>query len=202
MVQKYKVFVNEIPVLISKINSTESKSFESNNELDAKKFQILCKQIFEGKNTADSYEFEIYRDFDSLYFDKHFKWIEAAGGCVFAEDSMLWMFRLGKWDLPKGKIEKGENTQEAALREVEEECGISDLEIQAELEPTYHVYYFKEKWILKKTHWFLMKSGKVELTPQIEEGITEVLWVKMSDIEMQLSNTYPGIRELVSKLQL
>ena len=93
---------------------------------------------------------------------------------------MLFIFRNGVWDLPKGKVDKHETTHEAAIREVEEECGISHLQMVKKLPSTYHIYqspYKKTmgKWILKETYWYEMKYvGHDEGIPQEEENITEI----------------------------
>jgi 8-oxo-dGTP pyrophosphatase MutT (NUDIX family) len=125
--------------------------------------------------------------------------IEAAGGLVYNLDNQLLMiFRNGKWDLPKGKLEVGENIQECAIREVEEECGISGLTINKPLQDTYHTYKLNEQKILKRTYWFEMKTDfKGILTPQIEEGITKVVWVDKQAIAEKLENSFGNINELL-----
>ena len=108
------------------------------------------------------------------------------------------IFRNGKWDLPKGKLEVGENIQECAIREVEEECGISGLTINKPLQDTYHTYKLKEQKILKRAYWFEMKTNfKGGLLPQTEEGITMVVWVDKQDIAEKLENSYGNIIELL-----
>jgi len=125
--------------------------------------------------------------------------IEAAGGLVYNLDNQLLMiFRNGKWDLPKGKLEVAENIQECAIREVEEECGISGLSISKPLQDTYHTYAINEQKILKRTYWFEMKTNfKGGLLPQTEEGITKVVWVDKQDIAEKLENSYGNIIELL-----
>jgi len=125
--------------------------------------------------------------------------IEAAGGLVYNLDNQLLMiFRNGKWDLPKGKLEVGENIQECAIREVEEECGVLGLCIVNALQDTYHTYEIKGKRILKRTYWFEMKTDfKGGLLPQTEEGITKVDWVDKQDIIEKLENSFGNIKELL-----
>ena len=121
----------------------------------------------------------------------------AAGGIVYNErKELLMIFRNGKWDLPKGKLEIGESTEECALREVKEECGLSDLTIVDVLEDTYHTYELSGKQILKRTYWYKMfASSQQRLRPEISEGITRVCWVGGNDIDNKLKNSYANIQE-------
>ena len=107
------------------------------------------------------------------------------------------IFRNGKWDLPKGKLEVGENIKECAIREVQEECGVSGLSIINALQDTYHTYEINGKKILKRTYWFSMHTDfKGILEPQIEEGITEVVWLDKKQIAEKLNNSFGNIKEL------
>ena len=127
-----------------------------------------------------------------------YKLIAAAGGLVYNDTSQLLMiFRNGKWDFPKGKLEVGENIEQCAMREVEEECGISGLIITQQLQKTYHTYEINGQQILKCTYWFEMKSSfKGNLAPQTKEGITAVVWVDEQDIAEKLENSFGNIIEL------
>ena len=127
-----------------------------------------------------------------------YKLIKAGGGLVYNDKNQLLMiFRNGKWDLPKGKLEVGENIEQCAIREVEEECGVSGLTITQQLPETYHTYEINEQKILKRTYWFEMKSSfKGNLTPQTKEGITAVVWVNKEDIVEKLENSFGNIIEL------
>lgn len=124
-----------------------------------------------------------------------FKYIEAAGGLVFNDkNELLVIKRLGYYDLPKGKTEIGETHESAALREVEEECGISNLILLEQIEPSFHIYDLNDKIVLKKTFWYKMKySGNEILVPQESEDITNVFWAKSSDKSNILSNTYSNL---------
>ncbi len=135
-------------------------------------------------------------------FSLAYKVIEAAGGLVKnKKGEYLFIFRNGKWDLPKGKIEKGEGIKVAAIREVEEECGISKLKIVKELESTYHIYHQEEKAILKRTYWFEMVcEDESKLIPQTEEGITEVKWISKKDLQQVNDNTYDSIKEVMKSI--
>ena len=131
-------------------------------------------------------------------FKKSYSLIEAAGGLVFNENKMLLMiFRNNKWDLPKGKIEIGEQPDEAALREVSEECGLQMLTLKKQLATTYHTYLLSKERILKRTYWFKMTTTEAKLTPQTDEGITDVRWMNRNEIKKASTNTYAGIAELL-----
>ncbi|MFI5221905.1 MAG: NUDIX hydrolase [Bacteroidia bacterium] len=132
-------------------------------------------------------------------FFPHFVSIEAAGGVVLNRSGQVLLIkRLGKWDLPKGKIDSGETKEEAAIREVEEECGISRLTIEKELPDSYHTYKMHNHRFLKITHWYLMKtSDSRELVPQTEENITEAKWFALSQLNPETLDTYNSIRDLL-----
>jgi 8-oxo-dGTP pyrophosphatase MutT (NUDIX family) len=129
--------------------------------------------------------------------------VTAAGGLVKnSKGELLFIFRNGKWDLPKGKIESGENPKEAALREVVEECGISNISVIKELQTTYHTYRQDNQRLLKKTHWFEMLSDSTDLKPQASEGITEAKWIPKNELSQVLQNTYRSIQEVVTGINL
>tara|TARA_B110000008_G_C16773243_1_gene485479 strand:+ start:74 stop:544 length:471 start_codon:yes stop_codon:yes gene_type:complete len=124
--------------------------------------------------------------------------IEAAGGLVYnSNNHLLMILRNDKWDLPKGKLEVGETIEECAIREVEEECGMEELSIVNKLNSTYHTYKLNGKAILKCTYWFKMHSNyKSKLSPQLEEGITKLEWVSLSEVLSKLENSHANIKEL------
>lgn len=130
--------------------------------------------------------------------------IEAAGGLVKnKKGEYLFIYRNDKWDLPKGKLEKGETVRMGAVREVEEECGIEIDKSGAKICKTYHAYITKGQVVIKKSHWYKMKyKGKAKLVPQLEEGITEARWFDKAHTAEILQNTFPSIVEvmIVSKL--
>jgi len=143
-------------------------------------------------------------DVEALFseFKNQFTYIEAAGGLVFnPENEILAIHRLGKWDLPKGKVEEGETVDEAALREVEEECGISNLKLEKELESTYHTYWMNNKWMLKRSYWFKMSySGNEKLVPQTEEDIEKVSWLACNQLDEFKADTYASILEVIKEI--
>ena len=109
--------------------------------------------------------------------------------------------RQGIWDLPKGKLEKGETIKNAAIRECEEECGIKQLTITKQLSSSFHLYKYKKGFALKQSYWFYMKSDySKKLTPQIEEDIDEVKWFSKHEIETIIINhTYYTIRDVINE---
>ncbi|HTB24417.1 MAG TPA: NUDIX domain-containing protein [Puia sp.] len=125
--------------------------------------------------------------------------VKAGGGLVINENKeILFMFRRGKWDLPKGKLDPGESLESCAQREVKEETGISNLELLRFLLITQHEYEERGQVILKETHWWLMKANSNQkLIPQTEEDITELKWIGPSDFEIIYQNTYPGILDVM-----
>jgi ADP-ribose pyrophosphatase YjhB (NUDIX family) len=137
-------------------------------------------------------------------FKRNFKYVEAAGGIVTnSKDEVLVMKRLGVWDLPKGKLEQNESFQQAAVREVCEECGLSHVKIKNPLLSTYHTYKIKDKKFLKKTYWFSMYyDGNEKLVPQTEEDIEEVRWIKKSELGEIMKNTYASIVDVLQSSEL
>jgi len=132
-------------------------------------------------------------------FFSEFKFIEAAGGIVKSENLFLFIKRNGCWDIPKGKIEKNETPEYAAIREIQEECGLTgQLIIRNKIIETYHTYEFKNKSMLKKTHWYFIEyNGDNSTKPQLEEGITEIQWLPQNQFSIIESNTYHSILDVL-----
>jgi 8-oxo-dGTP pyrophosphatase MutT (NUDIX family) len=132
-------------------------------------------------------------------FFKKFTLVKAAGGFVLNEnDEVLIMFRRGKWDLPKGKMNKNETFEECAVRETEEETGLKNIKLRSPLITTYHTYHEGSKYVLKETKWFNMKvSGGQKLSPQATEQITKLVWVGKSDLKKYLQNSFPSVKDVL-----
>lgn len=136
---------------------------------------------------------DFYLQLESNYLE-----IKAAGGVVRNQKGeVLMIYRRGKWDFPKGKMEDNESIEETALREVSEETGLLSLSIVRPLPSTVHSYMLDGKWIGKETYWFEMTTEVEEgLVPQLEEDIVEVRWVSEKDVERLLNDSYPTLRKL------
>ncbi|MGK7395095.1 MAG: NUDIX hydrolase [Candidatus Cyclobacteriaceae bacterium M3_2C_046] len=130
------------------------------------------------------------------FVKRKFSIIKAGGGLVVKDDKFLLIHRLGKWDLPKGKLEKGEKVKKGAIREVEEECNIK-VRLGQKICHTWHTYTRNNKRILKKTSWYLMHIvDESNMAPQKEEDITDVRWMLPRDTKIALYNSYPNIRHV------
>ncbi len=195
----YKVFVNEKKLLFSETSQNLSKNLKYQDQTTLE----IALDLLENTSTQDLNIFgeninEIWKTFSGML-----KIIEAAGGVVFNEEhKVLFIKRLGKWDLPKGKLEKGESLEQASVREVEEETNLSNLELVKFLTTTYHIYTERNNQkVLKCTHWFEMNfKGEDTSKPQLEEGITEVSWKNISEINAEVHpNTFENIKLILKE---
>lgn len=194
----YVIFYNNKPILLTEngLKHCNYKQFDINGVAVNEVLNLLIKTDLQGVCFTD-------KDVDLLYqkFKKNFKIIEAAGGLVKnLSNELLFIFRNGVWDLPKGKIERNESGSDAALREVEEECGIAGLQLESFFDKTYHIYEYNNQLIFKITHWFTMTSNSnTKLIPQLEEGITEVAFLDTDTQQKILQNLYPNLKLLLEK---
>lgn len=168
-------------------------------DVDFKK--LFNTSIKNNRNTTFLY---VNDDFEEV-FKKEFKKvksIKAAGGVVKnGEGDFLFIHRLGKWDLPKGKLEENEKPKTAAVREVEEECGVKVDYAGQKLAVTYHTYQMKGTFVLKQTYWYEMGvNKKPKLTPQQEEDITEAKWMSKSQFAKLSNESYPLIVDIMKKI--
>ncbi len=194
----YKVFINDKPIILtdSLVKTINFLHFSyENSVLD----EIVHKLKFESLDGAVL----VCKDLESSWnhFQTHFKKIVAAGGLVLNEkNEFLFIFRGYKWDLPKGRIEDGENIEETAVREVQEECGLNQIALHEFLITTYHLFFQNKQHKLKETHWYLMNTNSNEtLIPQVEEGITEVVFKNKAQTDEALKNSYANIRLVFEK---
>ncbi|MHC1778480.1 MAG: NUDIX hydrolase [Lentimicrobium sp.] len=198
----YEVFVNDKPVKFCTfaeqgdihphtlvLEAVSRKKMKENFSVFARS-EIYNSLIFYDRQNIH----QLFEDFVSLFW-----YLEAAGGVVRNEsNARLFIFRFGKWDLPKGKIERSESTTSAALREVTEETSLMSPHILAELPSTYHIYEHKGKKVLKRTYWYSMKyNGSGNPVPQTEEGITDARWFLPEDFNIVYNNTYASLFSLI-----
>jgi len=199
--QKYKVFINDKWIFFGEFIRDQSSENEGYDVLDISDRLIfnLAEMIKAGsfdRNIILQAQTGVEDSFN--LFLNQFVVLEAAGGIVqHSSKAYLLIKRFAVWDFPKGKIEKGESKTKAALREVQEETGVENLQIMKELQTVYHIYRFGRDWIIKKTFWYLMQTDfDGELKPQKEEYILEAIWANEAEIENYLSDTYASLKEL------
>ena len=132
-------------------------------------------------------------------FFKKFTVVVAGGGLVTNEKKeILMIFRRGKWDLPKGKLDKGEKLEDCALREVEEETGIQHVKLESPMLTTYHTYHEGARFILKESHWFEMHAhSEQQFVPQTSEDIQDIRWVKPENLEPYMKNCFPSVMDVL-----
>ncbi|MEC4114285.1 NUDIX hydrolase [Myroides pelagicus] len=197
----YKVFVNDKPLFLTdKIEKeTDFKLFL----LDSVDIDKIIIKYFQNKIDKAF----LYHPNEKQILKKIKEKIpvqKAGGGVVFNDrGEVLFILRSGKWDLPKGGIEKNEEMEETAMREVEEETGVSNLSIVRKLPKTYHIFKRNGKYKLKITTWYEMTSTyEGELVGQIEEGIEQVAWLNKDQIREAMNNSYENIKLLIDELGL
>ncbi len=199
------IFINEKPIYLGLPEEIHAlagiDAVEYNN--DPKMLLSYIDAFEDERNKADGLLIyssnlkELFKDFFDFY-----KIIEAAGGLVLykseAEDKVLAIYRMGYWDLPKGKIEKKEEPKDAAMREVCEETGISNLKINSFLTETYHTYWDprKNRRVLKLSFWYLMETTDIELQPQTEEDIELAVWMPLQELKEKIP-IYKNILEVI-----
>jgi 8-oxo-dGTP pyrophosphatase MutT (NUDIX family) len=197
----YKVFVNDKPLFL-----TNEISKETNFQiflLESVDIVKLIVKIFQNK-VQKAYLYHPDEKQIMKTLKSKIPVNKAGGGLVYnKKGEILFIFRGGKWDLPKGGIEKGEEIEVTAMREVEEETGVNKLTITKKLQKTYHVFKRNGVYKLKITHWFEMTSD-FEGTPvgQIDEGIEKAVWLKPNEIPETLKNSYENIKLLFEEENL
>jgi 8-oxo-dGTP pyrophosphatase MutT (NUDIX family) len=132
-------------------------------------------------------------------FWKKFILVKAAGGLVINEaGELLFIYRRGKWDLPKGKLDEGETLEQCAVREIGEETGVMDVQLKNHLVTTWHTYDESGHHILKETTWYLLSAPKKQdFTPQTIEQITQIVWVAPEKLPKFAGNTFPSIVDVL-----
>lgn len=213
-----KIFINDIPVHIKKLDNVRNTD-SYDHIIDAKKQSLEPKKLHDDVLVLNASKEELdrllqlmtknkFKNLDAVTFavnkrkavvnhlKQKFDIVEAAGGVVEKGDLILLIHRLGKWDFPKGKLNKKETPEAAAVREVEEECRVKVL-LGEKICSTYHTYIMNERYILKKTHWYRMDLlDDSQMAPQKEEDIDEVRWMEIRDVRAALYNSYRSIRHV------
>ena len=191
----YQVFYKKKIILLTDVFK-EGKDFKSFPIKDVKLKKVI--KLLSKKNTNSVHLFHKNKDKLLKYFFKLIPTVIAAGGKITnSKSETLFIYRNDKWDLPKGKAEKNEQLPQTALREVKEETGIKEVSINKPLDITYHIFRRNNEYRLKVTYWFDMFSDYEGIFfPQLDEGITDVKWVKKADLEEVKINSYPNIRLL------
>lgn len=200
-----KIYYNNDVIVFGEMNG-QTSHYQEIIILQDRTQKGLTKFISQILNEEKGKSKRIYQakeeDFDLVFefLTKNYKYIVAGGGLIKKGDTYLFIKRLGKWDLPKGKLDKGEKIEACAIRECEEECAVSGLKILRPLPSTFHLYPFKESYALKQSYWFEMETEyEGELKPQTEENIEEVKWFKATEVkDIVLNNTYLTIADLVN----
>ena len=196
----YEVFIENKSLIIS-------KSLKKNNDLS---IILLHEENIEFTKNFKTDVFDkiktnnLYIEYSNptklfKYLFNHYELIIAAGGIVQWNNKFLFIKRHGLWDIPKGKTEQSESHKLTAIREVEEECNIHQIQIEDFICSTYHTYEFHKKKFLKKTYWYkMMHKGKGLVSPQTEEGITECIWLNKAEFTLVKKNTFKSIEHVLS----
>ncbi|MEK9750601.1 MAG: NUDIX domain-containing protein [Flavobacteriaceae bacterium] len=194
----YEVFVNENRIVLL---SHSCEQHEKTKQIGSKKAlrELVNSLLVRQKKKPVYLRFSEAKD-PLVLFKKPFKEVIAAGGLVRnKKHEVLFIYRNNKWDLPKGKVEKNEGLEEAAVREVCEETGLPDVILGPQRAITYHIFRRRGELRLKTTFWYEMRSDfKGKLEPQLDEGITEVVWLGDAEQHVALRHSYKNIVGLFS----
>ncbi len=194
----YRIYINDTALIITENIPPTLKKYQ---QIDLQTFDLLTFYHKIKDNEIMGVYMLLTANAKRLFstLKKSVMMIKASGGLVRnQENKYLFIFRRGKWDLPKGKIDEGEKTKRAAVREVEEECGILIDKVLGKICKTWHVYEQGEQLILKKTTWYKMEAENQPLIPQLEEGITEARWLGEGEFAIVKQNTFPLILDVLS----
>lgn len=213
-----KIFIKDIPVvIISKQDFIKTSDYDhiyNGNQWEIVFEQLSGEVLVRNANTKVIDKFLIFLkqnnlkkleeitfsvdDYETVINEikKDYTIIKAAGGLVLNEGEVLMIWRLKKWDLPKGKLDKGEKQKAAAVREVEEECNVK-VKLGKKICHTWHTYKQNGRRILKKTYWYRMYCiDDTNMKPQVEENIEDIKWMNETELKEALYNTYPSIRDV------
>ncbi|MGL5682053.1 MAG: NUDIX hydrolase [Marinifilaceae bacterium] len=190
----YKVFFKESSFLLTDDRNLIKKSEDIHIFTNVQEMRTLVYDNIEQKHSFNIIIYHTNAETLFTHFKSLFTFVHAAGGAVIDQNSVLAIMRMGMLDLPKGHVELNEEIPDCAIREVEEECGVKDIEIVTPLPSTYHIYPYQNEWRLKQSHWFEMRAKNINhIQPQTEEGIEEVFWLDISAIPSCLAKIFPSL---------
>ena len=199
----YKIFHENKALIFPKIEVNTLNFDATLQESDRYDAELLCDffpEWLEEHDAGDTFIHEVGENAVAAALNETFRMAPAAGGVVVVDGKFVSIVRHDIPDLPKGHIEKGESPEQAALREVEEETGIGQLQIVKALPSTWHCYLEREQWTLKRTYWYLMSTTEaVQPKPQTEEGITEIKLIGNEEIDGFLKETFRSISEILGE---
>ena len=199
-----KVYFSDKPLVLT----TNAKAYQeaqpdacfytSLNGTTPRHYKLAAELLSAGETPGVLLEGESEEELLAGLYKKH-KAIDAAGGVVRNEEGqILFIHRRGKWDLPKGKLDNGEEIAVCAVREVQEETGIRRIILGDFLCNTFHHYNQGSKSYLKRTAWYAMRSSQAEtLLPQAEEDITEVRWIAPAEVPALAVKTYSALTDVL-----
>lgn len=195
----YKVFIdNSVIEFLDSSEKVPSKHYDLVlNSLENDLSKLLDQFDFSKLNTC---LLVLYEDFEMALNQvfHEYEFMDAAGGIVKCDRRYLFIERHGVWDIPKGKLDAHEQPWEAAVREIEEECGIRGPVIDHLIGITFHTYSYKGRLTIKKNWWYALNySGSMEVFPQEEESITQAIWIEKHEWKMIRENTYDSIKEVL-----
>jgi len=199
-----KIFFNDRPLFLCDAIDKTIEPFIHHDDavfIDELNVHTVNTMIYEMQQPQVQAGIFLYPDLETLKqaIEKKFTIVQAAGGLVKNdEDEILMIFRRGKWDLPKGKLDENEKIENCALREVEEETGLKNITLGEPLVITYHTYHEGTKHILKESHWFTMSVASHQpLTPQTEEDILDTKWIEQNEICGYVPKAFPLIADIM-----
>lgn len=207
MQTSYTIYFGEKPYfIVSELHADLKKLSATSGTVMANQFDenLIRKTISDIENTDAKAVIVLTNQVEKAwtFFQQSFKPVTAGGGIVFNEkNEVLFIYRRGKWDLPKGKLDKGETIDACALREVREETGLTTLSLGEFAGNTYHVYHEKKKHILKTTVWYkMLAAGNQVFIPQTEEDIESMEWIPKKEWGKPFANTFPAIKNILEEL--
>lgn len=215
-----KIYINDIPVKIKGEDRVSEKNFDviiSKQDDISLLSKLKGKVLIRDKSveaidqllrimTEKKYkkikqiEIRVKSKKETIHYLKtKFTVIEAAGGIVEKEGKILLILRNDLWDIPKGKIELGENIETAAMREIVEETGVQ-VSINEKICTSWHTYIRNDKYVLKKTYWYRMQcEDDTKMTPQKEENIQKTIWMTPSEVDLAMHHSFKTIKRVVKK---